>query len=265
MEQRSFGDGVCVSVLGIGCGRVGSISNPVPMREIEGTLEAAVAAGVNLFGHGQHLRRAGRDRGDVARHRSPRGDRGPRNKGRAEMPSIWITSKSRPERSDAIQSFMRAADSATNRREAADFDRPATAGPGTSPSGNRTDRANLRVATLISIWFMDHFPSRSSATAASQLGTGCSSRQSREALAARFRPCRRGSRSCPSFSPSGAPAGHDLAHAVDHRCLRIAIHHLAMPTCRKPVRAVGLSVPSSGPRGQGAKSMTSCSLGNSNL
>jgi len=151
MEQRSFGDGVCVSVLGIGCGRVGSISNPVPMREIEGTLEAAVAAGVNLFGHGQHLRRAGRDRGDVARHRSPRGDRGPRNKGRAEMPSIWITSKSRPERSDAIQSFMRAADSATNRREAADFDRPALAGPGTSPSGNRTDRANLRVATLISI------------------------------------------------------------------------------------------------------------------
>src|SRR5258707_4050391 len=61
------------------------------------------------------------------------------------MPSIWITSKSRPERSDAIQSFMRAADSATNRREAADFDRPAPAGPGTSPSGNRTDRANLRV------------------------------------------------------------------------------------------------------------------------
>src|SRR5262249_4051404 len=54
------------------------------------------------------------------------------------------------------------------------FDRPAPAGPGTSPSGNRTDRANLRVATLISIWFMAHFPSQSSATAASQLGTGCS-------------------------------------------------------------------------------------------
>jgi hypothetical protein len=69
---------------------------------------------------------------------------------------------------------MRAADSATKRREAADFDRPAPAGPGTSPSGNRTDRANLRVATLISIWFRAHFPSQSSATAASQLGTGCS-------------------------------------------------------------------------------------------
>jgi len=33
MQQRSFGDGVFVSVLGVGCGRVGSISNPVPMRE----------------------------------------------------------------------------------------------------------------------------------------------------------------------------------------------------------------------------------------
>jgi aryl-alcohol dehydrogenase-like predicted oxidoreductase len=49
MIRRSFGDGVCVSALGIGCGRVGSISNPVPMREIEATLEVAVEAGVNLF------------------------------------------------------------------------------------------------------------------------------------------------------------------------------------------------------------------------
>ena len=49
MERRCFGDGVRVSVLGIGCGRVGSISNPVPMREIEATLEAAIEAGVNLF------------------------------------------------------------------------------------------------------------------------------------------------------------------------------------------------------------------------
>jgi hypothetical protein len=29
-------------VLGIGCGRIGSISNPVPIREIKATLEAAV-------------------------------------------------------------------------------------------------------------------------------------------------------------------------------------------------------------------------------
>ncbi len=48
----------------------------------------------------------------------------------------------RPERSHAIHSFMRAADSATKRRETADFDRPAPAGAGTSPSGKRTDRAN---------------------------------------------------------------------------------------------------------------------------
>jgi aryl-alcohol dehydrogenase-like predicted oxidoreductase len=49
MERRSLGDGTWVSVLGIGCGRVGSISNPVPISEIEATLEAAVEAGVNLF------------------------------------------------------------------------------------------------------------------------------------------------------------------------------------------------------------------------
>jgi aryl-alcohol dehydrogenase-like predicted oxidoreductase len=49
MILRSFGDGVCVSVLGVGCDRVGSTSNPVPMHEIEATLEAAVEAGVNLF------------------------------------------------------------------------------------------------------------------------------------------------------------------------------------------------------------------------
>src|SRR6516164_7463394 len=90
------------------------------------------------------------------------------------MPSIWITSKSRPERSDAIHSFMRAADSATKRREAADFDKPDPIGAGTSPSGSRTERANLRVETLISIWFMAHLPSQFSATAASQLGRTCS-------------------------------------------------------------------------------------------
>src|SRR4029077_19286712 len=90
------------------------------------------------------------------------------------MPSIWITSKSRPERSDATHSFMRAADSATKRREAADFDSPDPISAGTSPSGSRTERANLRVETLISIWFMAHLPSQSSATAASQLGRACS-------------------------------------------------------------------------------------------
>jgi aryl-alcohol dehydrogenase-like predicted oxidoreductase len=49
MEQRSFDHGALVSRIGIGCSRVGSITNPVPMQEIEATLEAAVAAGVTLF------------------------------------------------------------------------------------------------------------------------------------------------------------------------------------------------------------------------
>jgi aryl-alcohol dehydrogenase-like predicted oxidoreductase len=49
MEMRSFHNDALISVLGIGCGRVASISNPVPMREIEATLEAAVEAGVTLF------------------------------------------------------------------------------------------------------------------------------------------------------------------------------------------------------------------------
>ena len=49
MEKRSFGGRASVSVLGVGCSRVGSINNPVPTREIEATFEAAIAAGVNLF------------------------------------------------------------------------------------------------------------------------------------------------------------------------------------------------------------------------
>ena len=57
---------------------------------------------------------------------------------------------------------MRAAESATKWREAADFDTPLPAGAGTSPSGNRTARLNLRVDTLISIKFIAHWPSQSS-------------------------------------------------------------------------------------------------------
>jgi aryl-alcohol dehydrogenase-like predicted oxidoreductase len=49
MQRRSFNGGVDVSVLGIGGGRIGSLNNPVPMREIERMLTAAVEAGVNLF------------------------------------------------------------------------------------------------------------------------------------------------------------------------------------------------------------------------
>jgi hypothetical protein len=49
-----------------------------------------------------------------------------------QIPSIWITSKSRPERSDAIHSLMR-----EKRRKVADLDKPDATGAGTSPSGSR--------------------------------------------------------------------------------------------------------------------------------
>ncbi len=43
---------------------------------------------------------------------------------------------------------MREADSATKRRDVADFDSPAPSGDGTSPSGRRTERLNRRVERL---------------------------------------------------------------------------------------------------------------------
>ena len=49
MIRRTFDGGVKVSALGVGCSRVGSITNSTPMREIEATLEAAVEAGIDLF------------------------------------------------------------------------------------------------------------------------------------------------------------------------------------------------------------------------
>jgi hypothetical protein len=65
-------------------------------------------------------------------------------------------------------------DSATNRREAADFEVPSPVMIGTSPSGSRTARLSLRVDTLISIRFMAQRPSQSSACAAVQLGSATS-------------------------------------------------------------------------------------------
>ena len=60
------------------------------------------------------------------------------------MPSICTTSRSSLDRSEVIHSFMRAAESATKWREAADFDTHCLPAPGTSPSGNRTARRNFR-------------------------------------------------------------------------------------------------------------------------
>jgi aryl-alcohol dehydrogenase-like predicted oxidoreductase len=66
MIRRPFGEGATVSVLGIGCSRVGSISNPTPMREIEATLETAAGNGItlfdtaNIYGQGDSERALGR-------------------------------------------------------------------------------------------------------------------------------------------------------------------------------------------------------------
>src|SRR5262249_3791249 len=52
-------------------------------------------------------------------------------------PSIWMTRRSSFDRSDVIHSASRSAESATNRREAADFEVPSPAMTGRSPSGSR--------------------------------------------------------------------------------------------------------------------------------
>ena len=50
MMQREFGaDGTALPVLGLGCSRIGSLGNPVPMRDIRTLLERALDLGVNLF------------------------------------------------------------------------------------------------------------------------------------------------------------------------------------------------------------------------
>jgi hypothetical protein len=87
------------------------------------------------------------------------------------MPLIWIASKSSNERSEAIHAAMRSADSATRRRDTADFERPSPVAVETSPPGSRTARPNVRVETLISIRFIAHWSSQPSAIAASQLGS----------------------------------------------------------------------------------------------
>ena len=85
--------------------------------------------------------------------------------------SLPICTPSILDKSDAIHLASRSADSATNRREAADFEVPSPAMIGRSPSGSRTARLSLRVDTLISIRFMAQRPSQSSACAAVQLGS----------------------------------------------------------------------------------------------
>ncbi len=67
MLQRSFGsDGNLLPVLGLGCSRIGSFGNAVPMPEIRKLLERALGLGVNLldtadvYGQGDSEREIGR-------------------------------------------------------------------------------------------------------------------------------------------------------------------------------------------------------------
>jgi aryl-alcohol dehydrogenase-like predicted oxidoreductase len=50
MQNRAFGpDGTRLPLLGLGCSRIGSFNNKVPMPEIRRTLERAMELGVTLF------------------------------------------------------------------------------------------------------------------------------------------------------------------------------------------------------------------------
>lgn len=67
MLTRAFGpDGTAVSVLGLGCARVGSFNNPAPWLEVRRTLEFALEAGITLldtadvYGQGDSERAVGR-------------------------------------------------------------------------------------------------------------------------------------------------------------------------------------------------------------
>jgi aryl-alcohol dehydrogenase-like predicted oxidoreductase len=66
MIQREFGNGLKLPLLGLGCSRVGSLGNPVPMREVRSVLERALELGVSLldtadiYGQGDSEREIGR-------------------------------------------------------------------------------------------------------------------------------------------------------------------------------------------------------------
>lgn len=93
-------------------------------------------------------------------------DRGDQQKIVAEMQPVDLDhQKSSADRSAA----MKSASSATNLREAADFETPHPGGAGTSYSGSRTARPNRRVDTLISIRFIGQRPSEFSWPVVSQV------------------------------------------------------------------------------------------------
>ena len=67
MKQRPFGPhGTLLPLLGLGCSRIGSLGNPVPMRDMRRLLERSLELGVSLFdtadiyGQGDSEREIGR-------------------------------------------------------------------------------------------------------------------------------------------------------------------------------------------------------------
>ena len=84
-------------------------------------------------------------------------------------PSIWMTSRSSSERSEASQAFIFLRDSATKRRETAGFEVPSPRAFARSPSGRRTARWYLRVDTFSTIRLSAHSSSRLPSRSACQL------------------------------------------------------------------------------------------------
>lgn len=75
-------------------------------------------------------------------------ERGDQHEILAEMQPVDLaTRRSSADRSAAMKSASRAADSATNLREAAHFEIPDPGGAGTSPSGSRTARCRTGAPT----------------------------------------------------------------------------------------------------------------------
>ena len=120
--------------------------------------------------------------------------------------SIWMASRSSFNRSLASHSRSFALDRATNLRDIADFDVPSPRIDPTSPPGSRTERRNLQVEMLISIWFIAHWPSQSSSCAAAQLGSTSSCWPS---------PLRIRGRSTPTPMKGDRAPGLAASHAAD--------------------------------------------------
>ena len=144
---------------------------------------------------------------------------------------------------DRLRQRLRAvgADSATNLREAADFETPDPGAAGTSPSGSRTAQPNRSVDTMISIRFIAQRPSQSSCAAVSQLGIVTCGRPCPGPAGVQPRSCRRGSQSVPRSAPTVRPPRRvaTVARPAGRRDIRP--HHRAerLDPCRKtePIEA----------------------------